>query len=93
MLKTILFIAVHFEPTKNLKICKCEVVSTFFTSMSNLNKGPIMGVIEEKEINMTSYTAGRISKIKFLVGSKIFSNGYKKNLPLSRHNIAKLSPM
>ena len=50
--------------------------------MSNLNKGPIMGVIEEKEINMTSYTAGRISKIKFLVGSKIFSNGYKKNLPL-----------
>ena len=38
--------------------------------MSNLNKGPIMGVIEEKEVNMTSYTAGRISKIKFLVGSK-----------------------
>ena len=80
MLKVILFIAVHFEPTKNLKICsKCEVVSTFFfTSMSTLNKGAIMGVIEEKEVNMTSYTAGRISKIKFLVGSKFFSNDHKK---------------
>ena len=33
---------------------------------------------------MTPYTAGGISKIKFLVGYRFFSNGYKKNLPLRR---------
>ena len=32
---------------------------------------------------MTSYMAGRISKIKFLVGYTFFLNGYKK-MPLSK---------
>ena len=40
----------------------------------------------KKKIDMTSYTDGRISTIKFLVGYKFFSNGNKKNLPLKNSN-------
>ena len=57
----------------------------FFTSMTPLNRGHIMGggVHRSKKVDMTSYTAVRISKIKFWVGYKFFLNGYKKNLPLN----------
>ena len=50
------------------------------------NRGHVIGggggIIEIKTAGMTFYKSGRISKIKFVVSYKFFSNGYNKNLPL-----------
>ena len=36
---------------------------------------------------MTSYMAGRITKIKFLAGYRFLLNGYRKKLPLVIKNL------
>ena len=51
--------------------------------MTPLIGGTLWGsYVEVKKVDITSHMAGRISKIKFLVSYRFFSNGYKKNLPL-----------